>query len=752
MADTNNPLNIRFLKGTQANLDAIKNDSTKSFTPGAFYLTEDSERLYYAKGTRDIAYLNKYITTVDAVSNLPETANIGDFYYIKSGNILCFYNGGTGENDGDTISKWTQVNVDTLDTDTKVSAISISRSGKDTDSINYAYSLSQVNKSGTSIGTPLSGTFEISKADINALVTQQTVDVTVAGDKTDATDTKATIKTKLSGSNSEDSFSIEEGSNINIEVTDSTSSAIGNIKINAVDTKYDLSSAANATTIVLKEGDGSEQDTITFAAGTSNSDIIVSGDTANKIDIAHKTYNTKTASGVTDKTGVGRTGTFKVLKDVTVSNGHVTGVTTANITLAIPEDTNTYVTAVKADNAGKITITQNEGEKIVSGADLYYTIGSNTYYNQADITSAIKNLIKDNFSTLTNALTFKGSISNGTLPTSASIGDTYIVKTNNVVTTTDGTAKHGDILIANGTESTSTGFITGTIEWIVVPGTELDTTYTITSDTTNHKLYLNASTDVGETIPANRTICVSDDNYVNLEIAANNTIKATHKGYTARNITGASDTTLTHTTGDKTFKAITGFTSDSKGHVTGVTSTTYTLPQLPDQTNNHHFTTDSTNKKVILNSADGNAQDSIQFVAGTALSVAVATDKNDQDKVTYSHGNVTCTHTNSTSSTTDITGSGQNVISSITVNDQGHVTAYTTKKYKSTNTDTKYTLSGATVGEVTNGVSITDTLKTTVGEASGTSAFNIISSNPTNLTVSKGTGAQVSLGLVWGTF
>ena len=738
MADTNNPLNIRFLKGTQANLDAIKNDSTKSFTPGAFYLTEDSERLYYAKGTRDIAYLNKYITTVDAVSNLPETANIGDFYYIKSGNILCFYNGGTGENDGDTISKWTQVNVDTQDTDTKVSAISISRSGKDTDSINYAYSLSQVNKSGTSIGTPLSGTFEISKADINALVTQQTVDVTVAGDKTDATDTKATIKTKLSGSNSEDSFSIEEGSNINIEVTDSTSSAIGNIKINAVDTKYDLSSAANATTIVLKEGDGSEQDTITFAAGTSNSDIIVSGDTANKIDIAHKTYNTKTASGVTDKTGVGRTGTFKVLKDVTVSNGHVTGVTTADITLNIPEDTNTYVTDVEANAEGIITITQEDGETVTSGKDLYYTINNTTYYNQADLTPALKTYIENNLSKVTNVMTFKGNTSTAPTLTNSSLGDVYIV-TQDITVNTNETAKKGDMIIAFGTENSSTGKLNADgAKWIVVDGEEENTTYTIGSDATTIKLTASDGSDSG-------SIALSDDGYVDIT-GTNNTLKVTHKGYTARSITAtaASDTTLTHTSGDKTFKAITGFTSDSKGHVTGVTSTTYTLPQLPDQTNDHTLSTDTTNKQIILENAAGEDKGKITMSAGTAMTVTVGT-----NSVSYSHGDVDCTHTNSTGSTTDITGSGQNVISSITVNDQGHVTAYTTKKYKST--DTKYTLSGATVAAVTNGVSITDTLKTTGGAAAGTSAFSIVSSNPTNLTVS-GSGTAVSLGLVWETF
>ena len=88
-------------------------------------------------------------------------------------------------------------------------------------------------------------------------------------------------------------------------------------------------------------------------------------------------------------------------------------------------------------------------------------------------------------------------------------------------------------------------------------------------------------------------------------------------------------------------------------------------------------------------------------------------------------------------------------ISSIIVNGQGHVTGYTTKKYKST--DTKYNLSGVTLGAVTNGVSVIDTLKTAAGADAGTSVFNLVSGNPTNLSIS-GNGTTITMDLVWGSF
>ena len=79
--------NVRFLRGSQANLDKLT-----SFVEGAFYLTSDTDRLYFAHSASNLAYLNKYIYTGDSRDKLPKDlskVNVGDFYYINTENILC---------------------------------------------------------------------------------------------------------------------------------------------------------------------------------------------------------------------------------------------------------------------------------------------------------------------------------------------------------------------------------------------------------------------------------------------------------------------------------------------------------------------------------------------------------------------------------------------------------------------------------------------------------------------------------------
>ena len=78
--------NVRFLRGSQANLDKLT-----SFVEGAFYLTSDTDRLYFAQSNNELVYLNKYIININTMDDLPSlnTVNDGDFYYILKDNILC---------------------------------------------------------------------------------------------------------------------------------------------------------------------------------------------------------------------------------------------------------------------------------------------------------------------------------------------------------------------------------------------------------------------------------------------------------------------------------------------------------------------------------------------------------------------------------------------------------------------------------------------------------------------------------------
>jgi hypothetical protein len=70
--------NVKFLRGPQGNLDKLT-----TFIEGAFYVTTDTDRMYFAQSANDLVYLNKHIINVDSISNLPDinTVNDYDFYY-----------------------------------------------------------------------------------------------------------------------------------------------------------------------------------------------------------------------------------------------------------------------------------------------------------------------------------------------------------------------------------------------------------------------------------------------------------------------------------------------------------------------------------------------------------------------------------------------------------------------------------------------------------------------------------------------
>ena len=91
---------VKFLQGTQQALNGLS-----SYTQGAFYLTTDSQRLYYAKASNDLIPLNQFIRTIATTDDLPATAEEGDYYYIRQGNILCI-------KDRQAATGWVQLNPD----------------------------------------------------------------------------------------------------------------------------------------------------------------------------------------------------------------------------------------------------------------------------------------------------------------------------------------------------------------------------------------------------------------------------------------------------------------------------------------------------------------------------------------------------------------------------------------------------------------------------------------------------------------
>lgn len=107
--------NILFLQGTQQSLNTlITNGSAKD---GAFYLTNDTHRLYVGRKNSDNKIypvaVNEGVMTVDTIDQLNALTgiNAGEFYYVKNSNILCIYNG----------SKFVQINPDNNTSNNKLS-------------------------------------------------------------------------------------------------------------------------------------------------------------------------------------------------------------------------------------------------------------------------------------------------------------------------------------------------------------------------------------------------------------------------------------------------------------------------------------------------------------------------------------------------------------------------------------------------------------------------------------------------------
>lgn len=96
--------NILFKRGTQAAL------ASATAVDGAFYLTEDTHRLYAGIGSK-IVDLNQYIKVVNTIEELEAMTGMqpGDFAYINGGNILAVYTKPSGQ----TANQWVQINQNT---------------------------------------------------------------------------------------------------------------------------------------------------------------------------------------------------------------------------------------------------------------------------------------------------------------------------------------------------------------------------------------------------------------------------------------------------------------------------------------------------------------------------------------------------------------------------------------------------------------------------------------------------------------
>ena len=738
---------VGFYRGLSTNLTALANNG--GYKDGAFYITTDTDRLYYAQSSSNLVQLNKSIQIVTAFPTTGQLA--GDFYYNTSSAELAYYNG----------SDWVHVNYYE---NTSIKSASISGATLDTTNkkLTFGLSIQQQAKNGSTTGiAAVTDSFEITADQINALVVHPDIpdlgDIQVTLGATVASNVATVSLGGMGAASSNKSFTISGTGDAT--VSGSANAITIGAKSYEITNKTGTNNAAEAA-ITLKNSDNAAKGKISFT--DDDKDIVITA-ADNVINVAHKTYTGTSKDGSDLTTGtVDNGGTITVVKGVDLSNGHVTGIRTGSFTLpTIPDDK--YATGVSADNAGEITITMNQGAALKSGKDLFYTINGNTIYNQGDLTDDVKEIIEENLSKLTNAMTFKGSLTGGTtaaaavsistLVTSASIGDVYIVKSGFISVADfaddEDIAGIGDMIIASSSDDTETNGVipAAKLRWTVIEGTEVDTTYTLSA--ASNKLTLTPDTGSAQ------NITLADDDIVTLT-SANNTITANHKTYTGgvEGKSGATEKTLAFG-GTDSIDVIVGYDDDGHGHVEKLYKTALKLPALPDQTNDHSLSVAS--NVITLKNAAGTSKGSVTIEGGTALTASTS-----GTKITIDHDDVERDDPATATKAVLTDGTTFTVVTGITSNDQGHVTAVSTAEYEAQ--DTQYKLGKAKqnvhaeghagLSVANNVATVTDYLYTTDGAAAGTSVFKLATSNDSNLTLAKDTSNanQINMTLVWGTF
>lgn len=784
---------VMFKRGLQSALLNADGSAKITVADGSFYLTTDTNRLYVGNGS-DIVELNKSITVVDSVNDLPKSGvEVGQFYYIKgssTGNPGTDDNGNKRTRVGNILAvvtevqggvpTWVQVNPDTNDNDndnTWVSGFSIEKDTENSvagSNLVYKWTLQEKDNKGQVVAAndakyphPVSGSFTIAANDIAALAG---ANVGLAGV---INNDNLELSTNGSGSNGSAKVTLTPGDNIGISGSGS------NFTISATDTTYiHVVNSTNKSIVLTGTGTTPKQGgTTTFAAGNAV-EVTVAASNENKdatVTVAHS--NVTRSDDIAADNELGFSDDFSVVTGITTNaQGHVTKVTTQKVIL--PDETKYSITniGVDSEDPSKLSVTLSDGvtpiTKTSVNKDLYFTVGDNAsaatnpkVYNQGNLSVYTRSEIDERIRTL-DAMVYKGTVPSSGLPTTqVENGDTYKVDRSGITIpgTNGDEAKPGDIFIAHGTEGTD-GYLS-TATWDYIPaGDEIDTRYTFSA--ANNVITLDSSV-VGD---ADQTVTIAGGNKLTAS-TANNTITINHDAITT---TGklADDATAPATTQTLefggTFTVVHGAKADGYGHISEIQTATYQLPDTPETVTYSLVDTVSSgtghgNGKVELKDSDGHGFGEIAFQNGNkTIAVVEKTtgDNGDNAVIKINHETLTPTITNNTTGnniqTIDV-DTGFTTISAIGVDSYGHVNAYTTQKFQLPDA-VVLTLNGNVTGSSNKANVALHLNDKGTGDRIGTGvnvpAFSLSSSSLTVTTTAAtaSTPANIAVDIEWGTF
>ena len=729
--------NVMFKRGTQSSLETLlaKQGTAGSYVEGAFYLTTDSDRLYFAQSDSELVHLNHNVIHVDEIKNLPALADavVGDFYYCVKENVLCTKKAGGSE--------WVQINKNTdNDNDTSVTGLTATSSVDAANNvITLSYAVKQTFKNlltnASSAVADVTASVTLSQEDLNKVLDLATdVTASVSGGV-------ATVKTKGNGSGG-DGFTITGKGSVTV------GGSADAITITGTNTTYAISKPANDANITLT-GSDNKTSKVAMNAGT---DLAVDHTKAGEVIYKHGTVtHTQTTPA---QASVSHGGTFTAISDITVSEtGHVTGSTKQ--VYKLPADK--YAKAIAADKTGAngtITVTMADNSTFQDTNALFYKIlnvdgTTDTFYNGATLDVYSKGDIDDKFLGL-NAMTYKGVVGSVAIPTSGvHIGDTYMV--DKAGTYGGHSCKIGDLLIATGTETN--GVITGTVTWTMVPSAnDTDSQFALSAAAGGQITLKNttANKTVGTvTIEGDATsgTAASDEIIVTTTTGSSGKIKIAHAAHTTSEIGDGTTKNLSHS---GTFDVLTAVQA-TNGHITGYKTQTFKLPS--DNNTTYALSTGgTTDAATIILTGNNNTTDSITIAGGSRIDTTTGT-----DKITIAHEAITVNKNDETATASNLSHSGTfEAITAITSSD-GHLEGYTVKKFKlpSDNNTTNSTLSQSTAisGDVTTTSGNTATITTSIKDSANKtlSATTVVKSN--SLAVKAyDTNKGFEINLEWGSF
>ena len=651
--------NVSFKRGLSTALSNV------TVEDGVFYLTTDTNRLYVGQGS-NLAELNQSVTTyatwADMEANAPKQK--GQFYYAIQENVLACYL--------PELNKWQQINPDHNDNDdTYISSLTVAPVDKsETGKLKYTITVGQKTKhhgkEETTVTPDITGQFEISSEDLNAIASNVAVGV-----KTDAitgNENGLVLKTTGGGADADTNIAIVGGDNVNISRSENGKT----ITINSTDnnTTYDLLSNAGDAKITLHGSDNADR-TVSFVGAQQ---IEVSGTNEREIAIKHK----DSPVTVRDYNSSIDGNKITVPSFTVDQQGHITSASTNELTIPASHDTKTSIKSVSADNDGRIKIVyaQDAAEHTVSSnAELYYkiTVDDNTdtiVKNQGSLgtfysSSKVDELIRQAAANM-NAMTYKGVITSDNFAATvvgAQKGDTY--KASGEIVIGSQTAKTGDLIIYKGDDLADSSAPANADFDIISSGDEIDSQFALSG--TNNAIVLTNTTSKNTA----GSVSVSGSNGINAEVAGN-ALSIKHTNTIATGAGSVGENSNVSPAAGKSFK-IPSISYDAQGHITSASNVTVTLPADKDTTYSLGSAVGDAQYDAYINLTpavgSGAAVTSAKFKAGANITITGS-----ETEITVAHtgpGDATGNVGNNTKTTLDYSGTFK--VPKITKDANGHI-------------------------------------------------------------------------------